>query len=90
MIIWAPAESLETLNLVPSLHCQQKRQQRCWKGAGSGSRGVVLDSSAKWGSFSAETTLEATDSDPPSKLQPLWLSSREEGVQVAHRSFSSA
>ena len=29
-----------------------------------GSAGVVLDSSAKWGIFSLETTLEATDSDP--------------------------
>jgi len=43
--------------------CQQKRQQRCWKSAGTGSGGVVLDSSAKSGIFSAETTLEATDSD---------------------------
>ena len=38
----------------------------CWKGAGSGSGGVVLDSSAKSGIFGAETTLEATDSDPRS------------------------
>jgi hypothetical protein len=44
--------------------CQQKRQQRCWKGAGLGSGGVVLDSSAKSRIFRAETTLKATDSDP--------------------------
>ena len=53
-----------------SSHCQQKRQQRCWQSAGSGSGGVVLYSSAKWGIFSAETTLEATDSDP--RLQVVY------------------
>src|ERR1700688_1121475 len=35
-------------------HCQQKRQQRCWKGAGSGSRGVGLGSIGKIGIFRAE------------------------------------
>lgn len=38
--------------------CQQKRQQRCSESASSGSVGAVLEF------FSAETTLEATDSDP--------------------------
>ena len=46
-----------------TFHCQQKRQQRCWESVESGNGGVVLDSSAKWGIFSLETTLEATDSD---------------------------
>ncbi len=42
--------------------CEQKRQQRCWKGAGSGS-GVVLDSIVKLGILRVENALEATDSD---------------------------
>jgi hypothetical protein len=46
-----------------SLHCQQKRQQRCWQGAGSGSRGVELDSIVKLAIFSLENALKATDSD---------------------------
>src|SRR6266446_1686235 len=57
MRIWASQTSLNGRS-----HCLQKRQQRCWESAGLGSGGVVLDSSAKSSTFSAETTLEATDS----------------------------
>jgi len=52
-----------------ALPCQQKRQQRCWKGAALGIGGVELDSIAKPGIFRAENALEATDSDP--RLQRL-------------------
>jgi threonine dehydrogenase-like Zn-dependent dehydrogenase len=38
-------------------HCQQKRQQRRWSGAGLGSRGVELDSIAKLAIFRAENAL---------------------------------
>ena len=44
-------------------YCQQKRQQRCSKSAGSGSGSVVLDSAAKASIFNAETTLKATEAD---------------------------
>src|SRR5215472_4919837 len=52
-----------------SFDCQQKRQQRCWNSVGSGTGGVVLDSSAKSSILNAETTLEATDSDPRPELR---------------------
>jgi hypothetical protein len=52
-------------------HCQQKRQQRCWKGAGPGSGGVELDSIVKSGIFDPENALKATDSDPRLHLQSV-------------------
>jgi hypothetical protein len=48
---------------MPHTDCQPKRQQKCWKSAGSGSGGVVLDSIVRFGIFSPENALEATDSD---------------------------
>ena len=43
-------------------HCQQERQQWCWKSVGPDSGGAVLDSSAELSIFTPETTLEAIDS----------------------------
>jgi hypothetical protein len=60
--VWESASQLVDLFL--HLYCHQESQQSCWNGVGSGSGGVMLDSSAKSSIFSAETTLEATDSDP--------------------------
>ena len=68
--------------------CQQKRQQRCWKGAGSGSGGVVLDSSAKSSIFSAETKLEATDSDPRLQAQVLISTKHSESKGPSLQRFS--
>lgn len=54
-----------------TLHCQQKRQQKCWKGAGSGSGGVELDSIVEFGIFSPENALGALDSDPRLQFKAL-------------------
>lgn len=65
----APHSGMTTMcpyqTTLPATSCriQQKRQQRCWKGAGL-SRGIELDSNVKMGIFRAENALEATDSDP--------------------------
>src|SRR5947199_10680054 len=54
------------------LHCQQKRQQRCWKSAELGSDRVGLTHRQN-GHFSLETTLKATVSDSRLQTPPLHL-----------------